>query len=85
MLESVVAYFCSGSAVAQKVEQMTLYRRERGRCNHLKGFKHVVVLAGATSVIKSSGCQSHLIAERNSGHPDGSYSPEMRRDLMKQK
>ena len=26
-----------------------------------------------TSVIKFSGCQSHLIAVHNSGHPDGSY------------
>lgn len=26
-----------------------------------------------TSVIKFSGCQSHLIAVHNSGHPDGFY------------
>ena len=30
-------------------------------------------LVCVTSVIKFSGCRSHLIAERNSGHPDGSY------------
>lgn len=30
-------------------------------------------LVCVTSVIKFSGCQSHLIAVRNSGHPDGSY------------
>lgn len=30
-------------------------------------------LVCVTSVIKFSGCRSHLIAERNSGHPGGSY------------
>lgn len=51
----------------------------------LEMFKHGVVLGDATSVIKSSGCQSHLIAVRNFGHPDGSYLPEMHQGLMKQK
>lgn len=30
-------------------------------------------LVCVTSVIKFSGCLSHLIAVHNSGHPDGSY------------
>lgn len=30
-------------------------------------------LVGETSVIKFSGCQSHLIAAHSSEHPDGSY------------
>lgn len=34
----------------------------------------------ATSVIKFSGCQSHLIAVHNCGHPDGSYWLERHRD-----
>lgn len=38
-----------------------------------------------TSVIKFSGCQSHLIAVHNSGHPDGSCQLELHQDLFKEK
>lgn len=63
---------------------MTLELRKR-EASPLETFKHGEALGDATSVIKSSGCQSHLIAVRNFGHLDGSYLPETHRGLMKQK
>jgi len=67
--------FCSGSAVAEKVKFLTsdLDRIKDHFSSSLQMFMLDAVLVGETSVIKFSGCQSHLIAAHSSEHPDGSY------------
>lgn len=67
--------FCSGSAVAEKVKFLTsdLERIKDHFSSLLQMFMLGAVPVGETSVIKFSGCQSHLIAAHNSEHPDGFY------------
>lgn len=62
-MQSVVAYTASFEKV---------WTRDKTSHWALQMSMACEALICVTSVIKFSGCQSHLIAVHNSGHPDGS-------------